>query len=76
MEAEESSGKGGEKREDRDQLKNMGDSDTPGRGATPSPFVGVLPGGAGSPGSRMPGSLPLVLAASMPLTRRAWRLPL
>lgn len=50
--------------------------DTPGRGATPSPLGGVLPAGAGSPDSRTLGSLPRVLAASMPLTLRAWRLPL
>lgn len=60
----------------QDQLKNAGESDIPGRGATPSPLGGVLPVGAVSPGSRMPGSLPRVLAASMPLTLRAWRLPL
>lgn len=59
------------------QLKDAGgESDIPGRGATPSPFGGVPPGGAGSPVSRTLGSLPRVLAASMPLTLRAWRLPL
>lgn len=64
------------KERQRSVEKCEGDSDTPERGATPSPLGGVLPAGAGSPDSRTLGSLPRVLAASMPLTLRAWRLPL
>lgn len=66
----------GKEQKDRSVEKYEGGSDTPGRGATPSPLGGVLPAGAGSADSRTLGSRPRVLAASMPLTLRAWRLPL